>query len=71
MKPSGPSSSSTTQKGLNAYFMLAENGRILNQSEPVINNSQIMKDSRTHTQGSKVLRKLEPKTLNSKILKNS
>lgn len=72
MKPSDPSSSSTAQKGLNAYFMpTAENGRILNQSEPVIDNSQIMKDSRNQTRGSKVLIKLEPKTFKSKVLKQS
>lgn len=49
MKPSNPSSSRTSQKGLNAYFMHApEKGRILNQLEPVINNSQIPKDSEYH-----------------------
>lgn len=36
MKPLNPFSLSTTQKGLNAYFIRAvENGRILNQSEPI------------------------------------
>lgn len=69
MKPSDPSSSSTAQKGLKAYFMpAAEKGRILNQIEPMINNSQILKDSRSQTKGSKILRKFEPKTLKSKIL---
>lgn len=68
MKPSNPFSLSTGQKGPNAYFMLvAENGRILNQPELVINNSQVLKDSRYQTQGSKVLSKIEPKTLKSKF----
>lgn len=45
LKPSYHSYSSTSQKGLNAYFMLAaKKGKILNQSEHVINNSQILKD---------------------------
>lgn len=59
VKPSNPSSSSTAQKRLNAYFLLAaEKGKILKQSEPVINNSQILKDS-------------EPKVIVSKVPKGS
>lgn len=43
IKPSDPSSSSTYQKGLNAYFILVvENGKIMNQLEVVINNSQVI-----------------------------
>lgn len=58
-KASDPSSSSTTQVGFTSCFMhAAENSRILNQSEPMIDNSQTLKDSRSQTQGSKVLRKL-------------
>lgn len=46
VKASDLSSSSTTEKGLNAYFLLvAENVKILNQLERVINSSQILKDS--------------------------
>lgn len=72
MKPSYPSSSSTYQKGLNAYFMPAvRDDRIMNQSELMIDNSQILNDSISQTQGSRVLSKLEPKTLKSNVFKNS
>lgn len=51
-KLSDPSSSSTAQKGLNTYFVLvADNGKVLNQSEPQRAESQFMK-------------KQEPKILN-------
>ena len=56
MKPSNTSSSSTVQKGLYAYFMPAVgNGKILNPSEPVMDNSEVLKNSRSQTQGSKFL----------------
>lgn len=72
MKPSDPSSSSTAQKGLNAYFMSpAKNSKVLNQSESMMNDSQVLKKSESHTQKSKVLRKLEPMILKSEVLKNS
>lgn len=72
MKPLYPSSSSTAQKRLNAYVMLVdENGKVLNQSEPVMNDSQVLKESESQTQRSKVLSKLEPKTIKSEVLKNS
>lgn len=72
MKPLDHSSSSTAQKGLNAYFMsAAENSKVLNQSEFVMNDSQVLKKSESHTQISKVIRKLEPKILKSEVLKNS
>lgn len=39
MKPSDPSSASTTQKWLNTYFVIAiENGKVMKQSEPMIDN---------------------------------
>ncbi|XP_050916206.1 uncharacterized protein LOC127131326 [Lathyrus oleraceus] len=72
VQPSDPSSSSTAQKGLNAYFMPAvENCKVLNKSEPVMDNSQVLKKSESQTQRSRVPSKLEPKTLNSEVLKNS
>ena len=72
MKPLYPSSSSTAQKRLNTYVMLvAENGKVLNQSEPVMNDSQVLKELESKIQRSKVLSKLEPKTSKSEVLKNS
>lgn len=48
MKPLELSSSNTTQKGPNASFLpTAEKVKSLNQLEPVISNSQILKDSKS------------------------
>lgn len=44
VKQSDPSSSSTSQKGLNAYFMSATiNGKVLNQTKLVMDDSQVLK----------------------------
>lgn len=72
VKPSYPSSSSNALKGLNVYFMhAAENGKILNQSEPVINNSQVLRNSRSQTLKSKVLENSELKVVISKVPRGS
>lgn len=59
MIPSDPFSSITIQKGLNAYFFpAAEKVKIMNQSEPMINSSQILKDSESKVIVSKVTKGL-------------
>lgn len=56
-KLTNPSSSSSSQKGIDSYFVhAAENAKIMNRSEPKVVESRILK-------------KLEPKTLKSKIPK--
>lgn len=56
-KPINPSSSSSAKKGLDSYFIpTAKNAKNLNQSEPKVFDSRVMK-------------KQEPKTIKSKILK--
>lgn len=62
VKPSDPSSSSTTEKGLNAYFLsAAKKVKTMNQSELMINNSWILKDSKSKVIISKVHKGLEVK----------
>lgn len=71
-KPIDPSSSSSTQKGLNSYFVpAAETTKIMNQSEPKVVESRVLKKSEPKTLKSKVLKKPKPKTLGAKVLKGS
>lgn len=69
IKPLNPSSSSSFQKGLYSQFVPGTNAKVLNQSELITVELEVLKNIEPETSRSKILKKFKPMTLKSKVLK--